>query len=634
MSDIGKPSGGRVYQANARTSSARASDRPSLTLALTLALALALATSPARSAPIGVRAKTQVELQHRRAPDGLLLVGRLLDDAGQPITDERVQLELPELAPVTRLTDAAGRFEVPLSAREVRRLQARGDVVEWTARFDGNARLGDTVQRGTLDLSKRATRLRITVAGQAAPGPSASPEIVLGDQPIEIRVALSDVSEDAERPIPQAEVTLEVGRGSELVGATGTSGAATFVLRPDALSGGRYPIVARFSGDTLHASTFADTHLSVLLPTRLTLRVVREGDEQHGRFRMSGRLSDPRWPLSGQVVAVVAVHEGARVFELVAPTDADGVFVTAIAATELHALRESLVASAAGGGSRRPRLELRARFQPTGGWHAPSVSAPVALDVPAPPGVPVRWYLVGLALVVAFVALAQALRSGALVRALANARAALARLLDRLRGTRPSRPPAEAAPAFVTPLAAQESARPRSSVLVSGVVVDAHTRAPLAGRVVMRSAHGEVVAQAVDGRFALGPLAPGAWSVLVEAPGHLPRELALQIPHAGEYDGAEWALLSVQRSVRAIFADSLRALGAPLAWGYATPREASRDALGQSADRPVVEPPLDELTSLVERTHFARDTGTARDVERARALRQALEQGAPPRRQP
>lgn len=643
MSDIGRPSGGRVYQALGHTSSGGArfprtrGAPPHARLALALAFALAFAPTPAQAAPIGVRAKTRVELEHRRAPSGALLVGRLLDDAGQPIANERILLELPELPPATRLTDADGRFEVPLSAREVRRLQSRGDLVEWAVRFDGNARLGDTAARGTLDLSKRATRLRIAISGQpgASAGPTPQAEVVLGDQPIEIRVALADVSEDSERPIPRAEVTLEVGRGSELVGATGTSGAATFVLRPDALSGGRYPIVARFGGDTLHAAAFTETQLAVLLPTRITLRVVREGDEVHGRYRMSGRLSDARSPLAGQVVAVVATHAGERVFELATPTDADGVFVTAIAASELQALREALLASGAAGGAPRPRLELRARFVPTGQWYAPTLSASVALDLPAPPGVPVRWYLLGLALALAFVALAHALRSGALARAFSHAKAALARLLDRLRGTRPLAPPSDVTtPAFVTPLPAPAGPRARASDRLSGLVVDAHTRAPLAGRVLIRSGAEERVALTADGRFDLGPLPAGACSVLIEAPGHLPREIALQIPHAGQYDGAEWALLSVHRSVREVFADSLRGLGAPIAWGYATPREASRQALAESHDRPFVEPPLDELTHIVERTHFARDSGTARDVERARALRQALEQAPSTRGRP
>ena len=614
MIDIGRPSGGGLYRAGARTSSGQASRLHASAVAVVVSALLA-SIPAARAVPIGVRAKTRVELEHRRNPTGLLLVGRLLDDVGEPIATERVQLELPGLAPVTRLTDDAGRFEIPLSAREVRRLQSDGELVTWTVRFDGNARLGDTAQSGALDLSKRATRMSVTL-------PGGGPEIVLGDRPIEIRVALADVSEGDERPVAQAAVTLEVGSGSELVGATGTSGAATFVVRPDSLVGGRYQVVARFAGDTLHAAAFAQTRLTALLPTRLTLRVVREGDERYGRYRMSGRLSDQRSPLAGQVVAVVATRGSERIFELVAPTDADGVFVSAIPASELQALRESQ-----GGGPERARLELRARFLPTGGWHAPSVSAPVALDLPPPLGVPLRWYLAGLGLVVSFVALARAIRAGALGRALAWVK----RRLEARPGRPALPPPEDEVPPFVTALSAPGAPhRSRTSDVLSGVIVDAHTRAPLEGRVVVRSGEVEEVALAAAGRFSTGPLTHGAWSVIVEAPGHLPRELALEIPHDGAYDGAEWALLAVHRTVREIFSDSLRGLGAPLAWGFATPREASRDALTQSDERSVVEPPLAELTTIVERTHFARSSGTPHDVERARELRQALTRKPPP----
>lgn len=624
-----------------------------LVAALVGGLGLGAVAEVAHALPIGVRAKSRVELEHRRAATGIVLVGRLLDDASEPIADERITLELPGLEPATRLTDAAGGFEVPLTAREVTRLRRDGDLVTWTVQFDGNSRFGDTAESGSLDLSKRATRIQVVVA---APDSDSTATLVLGERPVEITVALNDVSERTDRPIQQAEVALEVGTGSQLVGATGRSGAATFVVRPASLAGGgRYRIKARFGGDAMHAPSRAETELLVLVPTRITLRVVREGDEQQGRYRMSGRVSDEQRPLDHQVVGIVALapelehgtpaaattpaHPSApRAFELVAATDADGVFVTALSAVDLQALRESL-----GAPRDRVRLDVRARFTPADELHAPAESASVVLEIPPPPGVPLRWYLLGLGLVVGFIAVAQALRSGALTRSLRSARDAVRRLLDRLKGKSFEPIERDPEPAFVTRYDAPDRVAPRTSDTISGVIIDAHTRAPLRGLVSARAgtrpssdepSPGPLTSRITaladgDGRFRMGPLSPGAWSVTVEAPGHLPREVALEVPHDGTYDGAQWALVAVHRSVRDIFAGALRGLGTPLAWGYATPREASRKALdlvdGRGPDRPTVEPPLAELTAIVEHTHFAQALGTAADVERARALRHTLE---------
>ncbi len=605
------------------------------TVVVLLALVCALSTV-GHAVPIGVRAKTRVELEHRRTPTGMTLVGRLLDDANQPVANERVTLELPGLAPVTRLTTSGGDFEVPLSAREVSRIRQDGDIVTWTVQFDGNSRLGDTSESGSIDLSKRATRLAVTIAGSRANEAPNAPRdasegarVVLGERAVEITVTLNDVSEAAPRPVAQAEVALEVGSGSQLVGATGRSGAATFVVRPTSFAGGgRYRITARFAGDALRGPSRAETFLTVLVPTRVTLRVVREGDEVHGRYRMSGRVSDEARPLAGQLVAIVATLQddpSTRAFELVAATDADGVFVTALSAAELQQLREQLVSTRSP--RDRVRLEVRARVTTADGLHAPSESAAVVLEIPAPPGVPLRWYLLGLALVVGFITLAQLLRSGAMVQALDRLARAIRRLLERLRGK--VLPPiiAEDEPQFVTRFDAPERGQARSSDLLSGVVVDAHTRAPLLGTVIARAGdQHEVTRCDVRGNFRLGPLSHGAWSVTVEAPGHLGREVALEVPHDGTYDGAQWALVAVHRSVREIFASTLRGLGTPLAWGYATPREATRDALGaREPERPVIEPPLEELTRIVEHTHFAPAHGTAADVERARLLRDALQ---------
>lgn len=595
------------------------------TLLAPLALSL-IAPAPALAVPLNVRAKTRVALEHRRGPDGLELSGRLTDDREDPIPGERLSLELGSRVPESLVTDADGRFSLTLDRRSASSLErAHGTRIPWTLRYPGSRRFGETVDHGELDLTRRSSRLLLAL--DSAPG-EASPATGRGDAPTRIRRSLADGPltltarlEDAlgRRPVTGAEVRLRVGESSELVGATGPSGQVTFVLRPDLLEAGeRYRVVARFSGDLVFAPALSELELEVTLPTRVTLRIVREGDARHGRYRFSGRLSDQDGPLRRRVVVVEgyeadpsgAIESADRpTFTRLVATGDDGLFVTAIGAAELAGLEAR-------------RLLVQAGFFPEPGPHLPARSQPILMDIPIPPGVPLRWYAAALFSLFSLLALARLYRSGALARLWRLVAAWVADLVKSPPAGTPTLP--AGAPSYVTP--ATPTGASRRSDWLAGVVIDDEDGAPLDATITARSKSGlETARTGTDGRFELGPLGAGVWLVTLEARAHLPRELSLEIPHTGGFDGSRWALKASRREVRELFGQAIGVHGEALAWGDKTPRESLEGALARTGDRQLFEPPLRELTNIVEAAHFARDPVPLADVERARALRRQVE---------
>jgi len=599
--------------------------RPVFRLAGPLVLLAALASGPALAVPIGVRARTQVTLEHHREGPALVLAGRLVDDQADPIAGENATLEIPGKDPETRLTDSDGRFLVKVSAAELTRLEGmHGQRLPWTVRFEGSARLGSATADGVLDLSKSPSHLEVRIP---------EPEVVRDDRNIAIDLALTGQRGATPEPIADAEVRLKIGDGKELVGKTGATGRANFVLRPTLLAGaGSYAVVARYLGNNLYAGSDGRAELRVLLPTRLNLRIAREGDEHQGRYRFSGRLSDENGPITHATVLVRAMpaprqlpRRGSRpvptpppsspVFEALAATNDDGIYVAAVPAQTLIEHGEQVVV-------------ISARYVPSADdpRHRGSASKSVNLDIPPAPGISLGWYALGLGLVALLAAFAHALRTRLFAKTWAQLVLAWRAFKLRLRRPLPAAPPPASEPAFVTRVDDGDATRVRASDVFAGVVIDAHKRLPIAATVHAKSSagHEQHLAVGLDGRFRLGPLPAGAWVVRVEAKGYLARELAVALPHGGDYDGALYALVAVKRRMRELFSDATHALGAQVAWGYDTPREAARRALQRSPSPLVAGLPMGELTTLVERAHFAPDGVGEDEVERARVLREEL----------
>lgn len=594
---------------------------------LGLAGVLSFGTSTsAEAVPLNVRARARVELDHRKTRDGLELEGRLLDDEGRPIADERLSLTLGERDPESLTTDQDGRFRLLLDRRAtaaLERAHERSDdgKVPWQARFPGSRRISDVVASGAVDLSRRASRLTLTLQDDTTERLRVKRLLPNEGQ----RTLLARLEEPlSSLPLPDAEIRLRIGDGAELIGRTGANGQVAFLISPDQLEAGAlYRATARFAGDSLHVPALAELELQVQRPTRLTLRVVREGDARHGRYRFSGRLSDQDGALGNAIVAIegrVASPDEAGndqdiAIERLVATDGAGLFVTAIDAAELDERRLT-------------RLLLVAHFQPASPAHAPSRSRPVLLEVPPPEGIPAGWYLVALTLLSLALGLAHAHRTGALARL-------YERLRERLRAltTRPDPIGAPLRHPSTHPIATN-TAKGRGDWL-SGRVIDGHEGHRLVATLRVRDKSGvrELETDA-SGHFALGPLAPGPCHLELGAPGYLSRELDFEAPHPGLYDGATWSLVAVKRKLRDIFGETVNGLGGELAWGVDTPREALTKTLSRQTDRGRVERPLAELTMLVERAHFARVATEASSVEQAQTLQrevgsQSARQAAP-----
>lgn len=575
--------------------------------------------APVQAVPLNVRARASVELDHKKTRDGLELEGRLLDDEGRPIPDERLSLTLGERDAEPLTTDEDGRFRLTLDRRATAVLErAHADKVPWQARFPGSRRISDVVASGAIDLSRRASRLTLSLQDDTAERLRVK-RLLPNEGPRTLLARLEEPLSNA--PLPDAEIRLRVGDGAELVGRTGQNGQVAFLIAPDQLEAGAlYRVIARFAGDTLHVPALAELELQVQRPTRLTLRVVREGDARHGRYRFSGRLSDQDGALGDAIVAIegrIASENGSAendtlAIERLVSTDEDGLFVTAIDAAELDEQRLT-------------RLLLVAHFQPATSAHAPSRSRPVLLEVPPPEGIPAGWYLIALTLIALVLGLAHAHRTGALARIYKQ-------LLEKLRtiGARP-KPALPNAPTTPSAPLVTNHARGRGDWL-SGRVVDGHEGTRLVATLKVRDSSGERLFETgPDGTFALGPLSPGPCHLELGARGYLTRELEFEAPHPGQYDGATWSLVAVKRKLRDIFGETVGELGGELAWGIDTPREALTRALSRQPDRGRVERPLAELTMLVERAHFARNAAEPSAVEQAKTLQREVASRPDPR---
>lgn len=592
--------------------------RPALRLLLVLVVALFAAPhpAPAHAVPLNVRARAVVELDHRKTRDGLELEGRLLDDLGRPIPDERLSLTLGGREAESLTTDAGGRFRLSLDRRATATLErAHEDAVPWQARFPGSRRFSDVVAAGTIDISRRASRLTLSLENDPGDPGQRLKRLLPTDGQRSLLARLEEPLGNA--PLPDAEVRLRVGDGAELVGRTGQNGQVAFLLAPHQLEAGAlYRVTARFAGDSLHVPALAELELQVQRPTRLTLRVVREGDARLGRYRFSGRLSDQDGPIASAVVAIegrIASQDGTTdnnevAVERLVATDNAGLFVTAIDASELDERRLS-------------RLLLVATFQPSTPAHAPSRSRPVLLEVPPPAGIPAGWYLIALTLIFAIAGLAHAHRTGALARAWAV-------LVERLRALTAKKDKGIATattPPLVSSLAPLPGVPRGRGDWLSGRVIDGHEGKSLVATLRVRDLHGEHEVETDPcGTFALGPLAPGPCHLELGARGYLTRELDFEAPHGGPYDGATWSLVAVKRKLRDIFGETVGELGGELSWGIDTPREALTRALARRTDRDRVERPLAELTMLVERAHFASRAADPTTVEQARDLQREV----------
>lgn len=550
----------------------------------------------AAAVPLRIRARSAIQVHVERSADGLVLRGALTDDTDEPLARESVLAAVEGLEPRTVRTGPAGEFELFIIERDALALAARvGDQIPWTVRYEGGASYGPAAADGLLHLEHDPTRIALELD---PPGAS------IDGEAIAIRVLI----EGPAGPVDRAEIRVAVADGPELIGETDHAGRVTFLLRPDDLvRAGMFRISARYVGDLRFAPSEAHATLRVLRGTRITLRVGREGDLHTGRYRFSGRVIDDRGPLAGVTVAIIArdldgearSRDGDARSQTLAVTDDDGVYIVAVEAREMI--------GRAGG-----VIEARAAFQPTEDRHSPAVSRAARIPVPGPPGVPLGWYVASIAASVGLVLLALAVRLRfwqEIARAWAAWRLSRRRRAHAL----------EEAPVVVQ-LAVGDDLR---TDWIAGRIVDAHTGRGVRGARCVLTGSGDPVIAGCDphGRFAVGPLPGGIWRLELQGPEHMPRQMALTMPHDGSLDGATLALISVRGRVRDVYSRALSEYEVEVVWGRDTPAEALADAQGVAA---ADEETLGDLRGLVEETWFGPEAPKITAAARADLLRERL----------
>lgn len=545
----------------------------------------ALAVPGAHARPLRVRGHSALSLRVERAADGLYLRGALAGDDDSALSGQAVHVSVEGLAGRTFLTDGAGRFELLISASDARHLaDTLGEQVAVTLTYEGDGAWGPAEAVEALELRREPTWVDLEV----------DPARVGLD---EAQVAIRAVVSSASGPVGGAAVRLRVGDGPELVGDSDDQGRVTFLVRPDTIDRvGTFEIGAAYPGDHRFAASEARATLRVLRPSRVTLRVGREGDERSGRYRFSGRVSDDRGGIPNAAVAIVVDADGeSSASETVAVSDADGVYLVAVDVRELASRVHGVV-------------EVTARYVPTDGVRSAAESRPARIPVPSPPGVPLRWYALALALAAVNLLLVSAVRQ--------RLRDGWAALTDRFR--RPIAGPPDLAkepPLVVAP----GRGSGRRTDWVTGTLVDAHSGRRVLGAALAAHPAGAapvVGAELTATGFALGPLAPGLWRLVLAAPGYMERETQLRVPHDGSFDGATLAMVSVRGRVRDVFVGAMAGLNRAVRWGRDTPMEV--------ANTLPAEPGADALRALVEQAWFGPDAPDAEVAQRAEALAKAL----------
>lgn len=507
-------------------------------------LASFLFSLPATATPLQVRARSELSARVDEAPGGVVLRGSLASDGGQPIGAADIRVHLKGSEPRVSVTAADGSFEIVLS---LPRNQEGGERLDpslgWEAEFDGDANAGPARVSGLLEGARKPSSIRLEIEPRT---------LSLDDPPARARVSVRAGASS----IGSVPVFLRVGEGAELVGATDSEGDVAFLLHPGALEQpGRLEVSARWAGDHRLGPARVDRDMHVLRPTRLTLRVAREGTLAAGRYRFSGRLSDDRGAVGGATIALGIQEEGSALDEApasgaIAQTNPTGHFVFAVPTKDLSADEPSTV-------------QAQVVYIPGDAVHAGATSPSTRLPVPGPPGVSARWYASVTMLALALLILIELLRTGGVrgwgVRTL-------------WRSLVGSRAPLRAAPAS----APQES--PARGDWLSLALTDHRTGAALDGLDTSKCTltcltAGAEIASAESG-VTWGPLVAGSYQLEIHVSGYLSQQVEFSVPHDGSLDPMSRSLVEVRGHVLLMFSRALRGLGVRFRWGTETPSEA------------------------------------------------------------
>jgi hypothetical protein len=558
--------------------------------------ALVLASSwatPGQATPLQVRARTQLDVRLTTTDEGLMLDGRLQTDLGRGLGLAEVRIQVADAPTRTVATEDDGRFRAPIALpRRPRSAGPTGSSARWRAFYDGGPEAGPCQAKGVIEDGRAPSRIELKLV------PSTTS---LFGKPIQARVSVRGEGTS----VGSVPVFLRVGSGAELVGATDARGEVVFLIHPALLDHqGRISVLARFPGNHRYGPHEVQRALHILQPSRLTVRVAREGGLERGRYRFSGRLADHRGPMASAAIALIASpSDGSQgepgLRDAVTQTDAQGRFVFAVPTQSLSRGEPTT-------------LEAQVVYVAGDGLHLPAASPMIRVPVPGPPGVPIRWYG-GVALLALVLLLGlQVLRGDHLRRWLAQLteRRRAAQLVLVVDGDAALQPVSPKRPDWLTviPVNAQDNA-PLSPDVLHTTCTDADG-APVLGR------------PDVPGQW--GPLQPGDYTLRSESPGYLPLSRSVTVPHDGSLDGLRLPLTAVRGHVLGAFVRGLARFGVRLRWGYETPNEAMARCVELDGDAGSALRALHEET---EGLWFAGRQAAPSHARQADALLETVERG-------
>ncbi len=518
-----------------------------------LTIGVWLVAAEAEAARLRVQARTRLELALEQVEGRVEVQGHLRDSLGRGIPDATVVVSIR--ASDAEPTAAAGLGELQRGAEAIvrsggegafrhavsRLLLPAGERLLVRAAFAGDPRLSGAEASAELTPGQAPVRLRLRLHPEA---PATDGETLT----VEVDAAVGGV------PVAGAEAALEVdGRHAALL-RFDDAGSAAVALAP---AHWRRPGARELRLVLPPTVQTAEATLSRTVPVALALRVQLAA---LGGAGGEAACADDRVCLRGEVLAwrggpqpvpaagaQVVLHGGGfRLGEVT--TDEDGRFAA-------HLRHDALQARFAPG-----PLGLVAEAALDEPWCAPAFSAIVAVDVP-PPTSPVALAYPSL---LAALLLALAVRAGR-------------RAWLRRRGI-----DAEVQMAAGVRLDALQPGAGHELDAVRGKVLDGEHGRPLAARVVLE-AGGQTVReiQTAGGVFGLSAVPAGSYVLRVDAAGHQPLALEIQVPHDGALDGCTLLPTSLRALLRhALSRRIAQATGRALDWARETPRSAEARWLG------------------------------------------------------